>query len=98
MRRREELFLQGVNLELSAFREFCKVWPCRRKMYDVDLGALKAQNDVAIQQAFNVAVCKGFNRLLGTGKDQSTGSANMLLVLKGCVWLDVDGVPQGCVS
>lgn len=48
MRRREELFLQGVNLELSAFSEFCRVWPCRRKMNDVDLGAPKAQNDVAI--------------------------------------------------
>lgn len=41
MRRREELFLQGVNLELSAFSKFWRVWPCRRKMSDVDLGTHK---------------------------------------------------------
>lgn len=69
-------------------------------MNAVDLGTLKAQNDVAIYQAFNVAICKRFNRLLGTCKDQSTGFAeasNTLLALKGYVWLNVDGVPQGCV-
>ena len=100
MRRREELFLQGVNSELSAFSKFCRVWPCRRKMNDVHLGTVKAQNDVAIYQAFNVAICKHFNKLLGTHKDQSAGFAqasNTLLALKGCVWLNVDGVPQGRV-
>lgn len=69
-------------------------------MNDVDLGALKAQNDVAIYQAFNVAICKRFNRLLGTCKDQSAGFAeasNALLTLKGCVWMNMDGVPHGCV-
>lgn len=100
MRRREELFLQGVNLELSARSKFCRVWPHRSKMNDVSSVTLKAQNAVAIYQAFNVAVCKHFNRLLGTCKDQSTGFAeasNTLLVLKRCAWLNVDGVPQGCV-
>lgn len=58
-------------------------------MNDVDLGALKAQNDVAIYQAFNVAIYKHFNRLLGTCKDQSTGFAEVLrlLALKGPVRL-----------
>lgn len=100
MRRKEELFLQGVNLELSAFSKIFRVWPCRRKMNDVDLGTLKAQNDAEIYQALNVAICKHFNRFFGTCKDQSTGFAealNTALALKGCVWLNVDMVPQGCV-
>jgi len=75
MRRREELFLQGVNLELSALGKFSKVWPCRRKMNDVDLGTVKGQKDVTIYQAFNVAICKRFNRLLSTCKDGSMGFA-----------------------
>lgn len=72
-------------MELSAFSKFGGAWPCRRKMNDEDLGALKAQNDVAIYQAFNVAVYKHFNRL-GTCEDQSTGFAealSTLLALKG---------------
>lgn len=87
-------------MELSAFSKFGVAWPCRRKMNDVDLGALKAQNDVAIYQAFNVAIHKHFNRLLGTCKDQSTGFAeapSTLLALKGPVWLSVDRAPQGCM-
>lgn len=71
MRRREELFLQGVNLELSAFSKVCSVWPCRRKMSDVDLGTRRAQNNVAIYQASNVAICKRFNRLLGAAKSRA---------------------------
>lgn len=101
MRRKEELFLQGVNLELSAFSKICRVWPCRRKMNDVDLGTRKAQNDVAIYQASNVAICKCFNRLLGTCKDRSAGFAgasNTRLELKGCIWMNKDGVPQGCCA
>lgn len=50
-------------------------------MNDVDLRALKAQNDVAIYQAFNVAIYKHFNRLLGTCDDQSTGFAEALSAL-----------------
>lgn len=93
MRRREELFLQGANLELSAFSKFGRAWPCRRKMNDVGLGALKAQNDVAIYQAFNVAVYKHFNRLLGTCKDQSTGFADAPSTAS-TEGLNVDRVPH----
>lgn len=65
-------------------------------MNDVGLGALKAQNDVAIYQAFNVAVYKHFNRLLGTCKDQSTGFAEALSAAS-TEGLNVDRVPQGCM-
>lgn len=101
MRRKEERFLQGVNLELSAFGKFHRVWPCRRKMNDVDLGTQKAQNAVAIYQAFNVAICKCLNRFVGTRKDWSAGFAgasNTRRALKGCVWMNVDGVPRGCCA
>lgn len=99
MRRREELLLQGVNLELSALSKFCRGWPCRRQMNDVDLRTPKVQNDVESYQAFNVTICKRFSRFLDTCKHQSAGFAEVsstLLVLKGCVQLNVDGVPQGC--
>lgn len=100
MRRREELLLQGVNLDLSALSKFFRVWPCRRQMNDVDLRTPKVQNDVESYQAFNVTICKRFNRFLDTCKHQSAGFAEVsstLLVLKRCIQLNVGGVPQGCV-
>ncbi|EOB08588.1 hypothetical protein Anapl_05865 [Anas platyrhynchos] len=82
--------LNYYSLQIQGKEEFPRQLK-QRQMNDVDLRTPKVQNDVESYQAFNVTICKRFNRFLDTRKHQSAGFAEVsstLLVLKGCIQLN----------